>query len=336
MIKFMLKRLGVIIPTLLGVSILAFGLIRFVPGDPVLLLLGERGASPELYAKMQANLGLDKPVLTQYGLFIKNMLQGDFGTSVVSKQPVLTEFMDRFPATLELGFTALLFAILLGIPCGIFAAINRNKFPDYSVMGLALVGYSMPIFWWGLVLILIFSVTLGITPVSGRLSVMFDIDHVTGFMLIDTLLAEEDKWPAFLDAIKHLILPAIAMGTIPLAVIARMTRSSMLEVIGEDYMRTAKAKGLPKFQVIAIHGLRNALIPVVTIIGLMFGSIITGAILTETIFSWPGIGKWMVASVTARDYPVIQGAIIFIAAMIIFINMMIDITYVVVNPKMRN
>lgn len=336
MLKFFIKKIAILIPTFLGVSILSFGLIRFVPGDPVLLLLGERGASPELYLKMQKGLGLDKPILTQYSLFLKNVLQGDFGTSVVSKQPVLDEFIDRFPATLELGLTALGLAIIFGIPFGIFAAINRNKFPDYSVMGLALIGYSMPIFWWGLVLILIFSVTLGITPVAGRLSVMYDIDHVTGFMLIDTLLSSEDKWPAFLDAIKHLTLPAIAMGTIPLAVIARMTRSSMLEVIGEDYMRTAKAKGLPKIKIITVHGLRNALIPVVTIIGLMFGSIITGAILTETIFSWPGIGKWMVASVTARDYPVIQGGILFIAGMIIIINMLIDLVYVVVNPKMKN
>jgi dipeptide transport system permease protein len=334
-IKFLLEKLGVLSLTFLGVSILSFSLIRFVPGDPVLLLLGERGASPELYAKMKKDMGLDKPLVSQYGQFVGNVLQGDFGTSVVSKQPVTEEFLDRFPATLELGITALTFAIIFGIPFGIFAAIYRNKFPDYTIMGVALIGYSMPIFWWGLVLILIFSVTLGLTPVAGRLSVMFDIEHVTGFMLIDTLLSPEDKWPAFLDALKHLILPAIAMGTIPLAVIARMTRSSMLEVISEDYMRTAKAKGLSRFKVVAIHGLRNALIPVVTIIGLMFGSIITGAILTETIFSWPGIGKWMVASVTARDYPVIQGGILFIAGMIIIINLLIDVMYIVVNPKMR-
>lgn len=334
MLKFLIRRLAILLPTFVGITILSFGLIRLVPGDPVLLLLGERGGSPEMYAKMQQDLGLDKPVLMQYGLFVKNAFTGDLGKSVVSKRPVAKEFMDRFPATLELGLTALFFAIILGIPFGIIAAINRNKFPDYSIMGVSLMGYSMPIFWWGLILILIFSVTLGWTPVSGRLSVLYEVDSVTGFMLIDSLLSDEGL-PAFWDAFRHLLLPAIAMGTIPLAVIARMTRSSMLEVISEDYMRTAKAKGLSTFKIIMVHGLRNAMIPVVTIIGLMFGSIVTGAILTETIFSWPGIGKWMVASVTARDYPVIQGGILIIATMIILINMTIDITYAIVNPKMR-
>ena len=334
MIKFLLDRLAVLIPTFLGITILSFSLIRMVPGDPVLLLLGERGGSPEVYAQMQRNLGLDKPLLTQYMTFVGNAITGDFGNSVVSKRPVVQEFKDRFPATLELGLTALFFAIILGIPFGIFASVNRNKFPDYSIMGVSLIGYSMPIFWWGLILILVFSVTLGWTPVSGRISVMYDIDHVTGFMLIDTLLSD-DGIEAFWDALRHLILPSIAMGTIPLAVIARMTRSSMLEVIGEDYMRTAKAKGLSSFKIIAIHGLRNALIPVITIIGLMLSSIVTGAILTETIFSWPGIGKWIVASVTARDYPVIQSGVLIIASMVVVINMTVDIIYAVVNPKMR-
>lgn len=229
---------------------------------------------------------------------------------------------------------ALLFAILLGIPAGILAAVKRNSAFDYTVIGSSLVGYSMPIFWWGLILILVFSVKLGLTPVSGRISVAYDIPAVTGFLLIDTLLSDEG-WPAFWDALRHLILPSIAMGTIPLAVIARMTRSSLLEVLGEDYIRTAKAKGLNGFQVVWIHALRNAMIPVLTVIGIMVGGIVTGAILTETIFSWPGIGKWLVKSVTSRDYPVIQGAILFIATMIIVINLLVDLSYAVVNPKMR-
>lgn len=334
MLAYFLRRLVVLLPTFLGITILAFGLIRLVPGDPVLLMLGERGVSPEVHAQMKASLGLDQPVLTQYFSYLTKALQGDFGVSVVSKQTVWSEFWNRFPATLELGTVALLFAILLGIPAGILAAVKRNSAFDYTVIGSSLVGYSMPIFWWGLILILVFSVKLGLTPVSGRISVAYDIPAVTGFLLIDTLLSDEG-WPAFWDALRHLILPSIAMGTIPLAVIARMTRSSLLEVLGEDYIRTAKAKGLNGFQVVWIHALRNAMIPVLTVIGIMVGGIVTGAILTETIFSWPGIGKWLVKSVTSRDYPVIQGAILFIATMIIVINLLVDLSYAVVNPKMR-
>ncbi len=333
--NFFLKKLSIFIPTLFGVSIVAFGLIRMVPGDPVLLLLGERGGTQAQYEAMEEKLGLDKPLVMQYFTFVGAALKGDLGVSAQSKQPVLKEFFDRFPATIELGVTALFFATLLGIPAGIFSALKRNTPMDYIIMGGSLIGYSMPIFWWGLILIIIFSVNLGITPVSGRISVLYEIPSITGFMLIDTLFSDEGL-NAFFDAIKHLVLPALAMGTIPLAVIARMTRSSMLEVLGEDYMRTAKAKGLPRTRIIFLHGLRNALIPVITVIGLMFGSIITGAILTETIFSWPGIGKWMVASVTQRDYPVIQGGILIIATLVIIINMLVDGLYMVINPKMRS
>lgn len=334
MTGFLVRRVMELVPTFLGVTLLAFMLIRLVPGDPVLLLLGERGASPEVYAQMQASLGLDRPLFSQYITFLQNAFVGDLGTSIVSKRPVLEEFLGRFPATLELGLAALLFAIFIAVPAGILAAVRRNSIWDYSFMGVSLVGYSMPIFWWGLILILIFSVGFGLTPVAGRINVLYDIEPVTGFLLVDTLLSEEG-WPAFWDAVRHLILPAVAMGTIPLAVISRMTRSSLLEVLGEDYIRTAKAKGLTKSYTIWVHGLRNALIPIVTVIGLMFGSIITGAILTETIFSWPGIGKWLVRSVTSRDYPVIQGGILLIASMIITLNLAVDLIYAWVDPKMR-
>ena len=334
MLKLFIKRLVDLIPTVVGVTLLSFVLIRLVPGDPVMLLLGERGANPKVYNQMKANLGLDKPMHEQYFAFIKNAVSGDLGKSIVSKRPVIEEFKDRFGATLELGIVALLFAISLGIPLGIIAAVNRNSFLDYILMGASLVGYSMPIFWWGLILILVFSVSLGITPVSGRISFMYDVEHVTGFMLIDSLLSE-DGMDAFMSALKSLILPAVAMGTIPLAVTARMTRSSMLEVLSEDYIRTAKAKGLSPFKIISVHALRNALIPIITVVGLMFGSIITGAILTETIFSWPGIGKWLVASINARDYPVIQGGILIIALMVITINFAVDLLYIWANPKMR-
>lgn len=334
MIGYILRRIVQLIPTFFGITLIAFGLIRIIPGDPVLLLLGERGGSPEVVAQMRATLGLDQPILVQYFQYITNALSGDFGVSVVSGNPVLEEFTSRFPATLELGLTGLFFATLFGIPLGILAAMRRNSFLDYSVMGTALIGYSMPIFWWGLLLIMLFSVQLGWTPVSGRISPMFDIPVWSGFLLIDSWVSGEG-WPAFKSALMHLILPATALGTIPLAVIARMTRSSMLEVVGEDYVRTAKAKGLSKFRIIYIHALRNALIPVVTVIGLLVGTIVTGAILTETIFSWPGLGRWLVGSVTSRDYPVIQSGILIIATIIVFVNLAVDVLYAIINPRMR-
>jgi dipeptide transport system permease protein len=338
--SFLLKKGLLFLITLIGITIVSFSLIRLVPGDPVLVMLGERGASPEVYAEMKANLGLDKPYIVQYGLYVWNALHGNLGLSVLSKQPVITEFMSRYPATLELGVVAMLFALLVGLPLGIMAAVKRNSFFDYTFMGISLIGYSMPIFWWGLILIIVCSVNifnlpfLGWTPVSGRISPLFEIDTHTGFLFIDVWFSP-DRWPAFWDAFKHILLPATALGTIPLAVIARMTRSSLLEVLGEDYIRTAKAKGLPLFQVVFVHALRNALIPIVTVIGLSFGTIITGAILTETIFSWPGVGKWLVLSVTSLDYPVIQGGILLIALIVMIVNLLVDLLYVVTDPKLR-
>ena len=333
MIRFILKQLSSFIPTLLGVSLVSFLLIRMIPGDPVRLMLGERGGTPKQYREMQQKLGLDRPLYQQYFLFIGRAIMGDLGKSTLTQRPVREEFFDRFPATLELGLSAILMAIVLGIPAGIIAAIKHNSFFDYSIMGLSLVGYSMPIFWWGLILIIFFSVQWGITPVAGRIHVLFDLEPLTGFLLIDTLL--HGNIAAFFSALRHLLLPSLVIGTIPLAVVARMTRSSMLEVIPKDYMRTARAKGLREREILIFHGLRNALIPVITVIGLQFGSIITGAILTETIFSWPGIGKWMVLSVTQRDYPVIQGGVLIIASMIVLMNTLIDFIYSLANPKMR-
>ena len=339
MAKYLLSRLGEFIPTLVGISLFSFTLVRLVPGDPVLLLIGERGVDRETYLTMQRNLGLDRPLPVQYFSFIGNALRGDLGRSIISNRSVAEEFLDRFPATLELGLCALFWATIFGIPLGIMAALRRNSFLDYSLMGGSLVGYSMPIFWWGLILIIVFSIGLGLTPVSGRISILYDIEPITGFLLIDTLfnldLLRQEGLGPFLSTIHHLILPSVAMGTIPLAMTARMTRSSMLEVLNEDFVRTAKAKGLPQSKVIFLHALRNALIPIVTVLGLMFGTIITGAILTETIFSWPGIGRWFVAAINARDYPVIQGGILFIATMVITINMVVDILYALINPRMR-
>jgi dipeptide transport system permease protein len=337
--KFFLKKFFDLIPTILGISLICFFLIRLIPGDPVLNLAGERGIDPVRYAEMKKALGLDLPIIEQFWHFIKNALQGNLGTSIVSSNSVWSEFMERFPATFELGMVALFFATLIGVPMGIYAALKRNSFFDYFLMSASLIGYSMPIFWWGLILILIFSVKLGLTPVSGRIDLTFDIPAFSGLYLIDTLQAsvlKSDGFAPFFSALKHLILPATALGTIPLAVIARMTRSSMLEVLSEDYIRTARAKGISKWRIVYIHALRNALIPIITTLALLFGSIITGAILTETIFSWPGIGKWIVQSITSRDYPVIQGGVLIISFIIISTNILVDILYYFLNPKMRN
>lgn len=337
MLKYFTRKLLLIVPTFIGITLIAFFLIRVAPGDPVKLLSGDRGMSQEQYLKLKHQLGFDRPVYEQYFSYLKNIFKGDLGTSVKTRTPVLEEFKQRFPATIELSIAGLMFAICLGIPIGIIAALRRNTPVDYSLMGTALIGYSMPIFWWGLLLILFFSNYLGWTPVSGRIDLMYDVPDVTGFLLIDTLLmGGTESFAAFKDALHHLILPAIALGTIPLAVIARMTRSSMLEVLGEDYVRTAKAKGLDHYKVIFVHALRNALIPVITVIGLQVSILLTGAILTETIFSWPGIGTWLLKSVESRDYPVVQGGILIVAIIIILVNTTVDLLYAIINPKIRN
>ena len=334
MLKFFLGRLLVLIPTFIGVSIIAFAFIRLLPGDPVMLMSGERVMDPTRHAQIMHELGMDRPLVMQYLSYIGGILQGDFGTSIVTKRPIIQQFFALFPATLELSLCAILIAIVLGIPAGVFAAIKRGSFFDQSVMGAALVGYSMPIFWWGLLLIILFSGILRWTPVSGRIDLLYFFPSVTGFMLVDSLLSGQKG--AFASAVSHLILPAIVLGTIPLAVIARQTRSAMLEVLSEDYVRTARAKGLTPFRVVGIHALRNAMIPVITTIGLQVGVLMAGAILTETIFSWPGVGKWMVDSVFKRDYTVIQGGLLLIAAIIMFVNLIVDLLYGLINPRIRH
>jgi len=333
-LAFILRRIALIVPTFIGVTLIAFALIRLIPGDPVENLSGERGMDPERRLRLLHQFGLDRPLPVQYGDYIGQVLQGDLGTSLTTHEPVLTEFMTLFPATIELASFALLFAVVIGLPAGILAALNRNTVADYAVMGVSLTGYSMPIFWWALLLILFFSVQLGWTPVSGRIAVQYDVPALTGFMLIDTLRAGD--FGAFRSALSHLILPSIALGTIPLAVIARMTRSSMLEVLREDYVRTARAKGLARWQVVVVHALRNALIPVITVIGLQVGLLLSGAILTETIFSWPGVGNWLIHGVQSRDYPVVQGGILLVATIVIVVNLIVDALYGVVNPRIRH
>ena len=334
MFAFLLRRLGLVVPTFIGITLAVFALIHMIPGDPVEALSGERGMTDERYRRLIHEFGLDRPLWAQYGDYVWKALHGDLGLSTITHEPVFAEFMARFPATVELSLVAMLFALAIGIPAGIVAATKRNTVWDYSVMGAALTGYSMPIFWWGLLLILTFSVGLGWTPVSGRIAIQYDIVPVTGFMLVDALFSSDKG--AFRSALSHLILPAIALGTIPLAVIARMTRSSMLEVLREDYVRTARAKGAGRFRVVAIHALRNALIPVVTTIGLQVGTLLAGAILTETIFSWPGVGKWLVEAIHRRDYPAVQGGILMTATIIIGVNLIVDALYGVINPRIRH
>jgi dipeptide transport system permease protein len=334
MIRFLIRRLAMVVPAFIGVTLLTFALIHLIPGDPVMLMAGERGIDPQRHARLKAQLGLDKPLPLQYANYVNGILHGNLGKSIVTKKPVLVEFMTLFPATVELSLFAMFFAVVVGLPAGVIAGVKRGSVFDHTVMGVSLTGYSMPIFWWGLLLILFFSVKLGWTPVSGRISALYWIDADTGFMLVDALRSDEKG--AFISALSHLVLPSVVLGTIPLAVIARMTRSSMLEVLQEDYVRTARAKGLAPWRVTLIHALRNALIPVITVIGLQTGVLLAGAILTETIFAWPGVGKWIVESIRRRDYPSVQGGILLISSLIIMVNMLVDMMYGIVNPRIRH
>ncbi|HEY6258364.1 MAG TPA: ABC transporter permease subunit [Xanthobacteraceae bacterium] len=334
MVRFVLTRIGMVIPTFIGITIVAFFLIRLVPGDPIETMAGERGIDPARHEQLRRDFGLDQPLLVQYGRYVARIAHGDLGRSMVTRATVLSEFAALFPATVELALCAMLLALMLGLPAGILAAVRKGSIFDHGVMGVALTGYSMPIFWWGLLLILLFSVELDLTPVSGRIAVAYYIEPVTGFLLIDTLLSDEGG--AFASALSHIVLPAVVLGTVPLAVIARMTRSAMLEVLGEDYIRTARAKGLPAYRVICVHALRNALIPIVTVIGLQIGVLFTGAILTETLFSWPGVGKWLIEAINRRDYPVLQGGTLLIGTVVMAVNLLVDLTYGIINPRIRH
>jgi len=335
MLRFILTRASLVIPTFLGIVLITFVLIRLVPGDPIEVRTGERGISPERHAEMLHQWGLDRPLPVQFFSYVGNVLTGNFEKSLRTQRPVLEEFLELFPATLELAICAAIFAVLIGLPAGIIAAVKRNTIFDHGVMGASLAGYSMPIFWWGPMLILALSpIGLGWTPVSGRIGAEFVVDRVTGLLTIDSLIAGD--YDAFWSALHHLILPTIVLGTIPLAVVARMTRSSMMEVLGEDYVRTAKAKGLSNLRVISLHALRNALIPVVTVIGLQVGTLMGGAILTERVFSWPGVGTWLLGAINQRDYPALQGGVLFVSTLVIIANLSVDLIYGLLNPRIRH
>lgn len=333
MLRFLLSRVTLIVPTFMAVTLASFLLIHAVPGDPIEVRVGEHGIAPERLAMLRHQFGLDQPLWKQFLDYEAQLAHGDLGLSVVTHASVWDEFLTLFPATIELAACALIFAILVGLPLGVIAAVRRGTAFDYGLMGVSVTGASMPIFWWGLMVILVFSVALGWTPVSGRIGDMFYIEPWSGFMLIDSWYSDDQG--AFKSVVQHLILPTIVLGTVPLATIARMTRSSMLEVLGEDFIRTARAKGLAPGRVVVVHALRNALIPVVTVIGLQVGGLMGGAILTETIFAWPGIGHWLVEAIQRRDYPVLQGGTLLIAILVMAVNLGVDVTYGFLNPRIR-
>ncbi len=330
--RYAIRRSLTIIPVLLGVSIFVFSFVHLIPGDPAVTMLGER-ATPQKVAEVRARLGLDRPIHEQYLLYIGKAIRGDLGVSIVRGDPVFTDILHRFPATVELALAAIVIAILFGIPIGIVSAVWRKSLIDSLSRVFALTGVSMPIFWLGVMLAWVFAVELHWLPTGARLDSAADYEPLTHFVLIDAVL--QRNWAMIPDALRHLVLPAVALATIPLAVIARMMRASMLEILSRDYIRTADAKGLSRAAVVLRHGLRNALLPVLTVVGLQVGSLLAGAILTETIFSWPGIGRWVYESIESRDYPIVQGASLFIGVVVVVVNLLTDLLYAAVDPRIK-
>jgi ABC-type dipeptide/oligopeptide/nickel transport system permease component len=346
---YVVRRLLGLVPVLVGVTLLIFAITRVIPGDPAVAMLGQR-SSPELRERLRNDLGLDRPLWlnleavresgravdifdSQYFGYMAGLLRGDLGRSIYSRIPVAESLAVRFPATVELTLFAMLFAVVIGIPAGVWAALRRGTAADTAVMTIALSGVSFPVFWLAIILIYVFAVNLQWLPPSHRLSPTLAFQPITGFYVLDALL--KGHWATVVDALRHLVLPAIALGTIPLAIVVRMTRSSMLEVLGQDYVRTARSKGLVERVVVRKHALRNALLPVVTVIGLSFGTLLSGAILTETVFSWPGIGRWVYNAIASRDYPIIQGGVLFVAFIFVIVNLLVDLSYGLIDPRIQ-
>ncbi len=330
--RYAIQRFLTIVPVLIGVSVIVFSFIHLIPGDPAVAMLGER-ATPQRVAEVRAQLGLDRALYIQYFIYLDKILHGDLGASILRGDPVLRDLVRRFPATVELATSAILIAILVGVPMGIISAVWRNSFFDGFSRLVALTGVSMPIFWLGLMLAWCFGVLLGWLPTGFRLGTDVTLVTMTNFNILDSLLTKNPA--ALVSSLRHLVLPAIALSTIPMAVIARMTRASLLEVLSQDYIRTAESKGLPQQAVILRHAMRNALLPVMTVTGLQVGRLLAGAILTETIFSWPGIGLWIYQSIQARDYPIVQGATLFIATIFVMVNLLTDVLYAAVDPRIK-
>ena len=332
MLRFVVRRLLLLVPILIGLSILVFLWIRALPGSPAQALLGER-STPAAEAAIRKQYGLDDPIHEQYFAYVGKVVRFDFGDSIVSRRPVVDEFKQRFPATIELAFSALLFSILVGIPLGFFAAKRYGGLLDQLSLVASLLGISIPIFVLAIILKYVFAVKLGLLPTVGRMSVLISVEHPTNFYLLDALLA--GNMEAFWDVLKHLILPGVALGSIPLAIVARITRASVLDVQNEDYVRTARAKGVAPRTVDTRHILRNAMLPIATIIGLQTGLLLSGAVLTETVFAYPGIGTWLVDAIEARNYPVLQGGILVIALVFVLVNLVVDLSYALLNPRIR-
>ena len=332
MLRFVVRRLLLLVPILLGVSVLVFVWIRALPGSPAQSLLGER-ATPQLIKQVNHQYGLDRPVYEQYWKYVNQTAHFRLGTSISSSRTVGFEIRNRFPATVELAIAAMLFAVALGIPLGFLAAKRYGTAFDHGSLVVSLIGISIPIFFLGLILKYVFAVRLGWLPSIGREDVLAERDHPTNFYILDAIIERDPA--ALWDAIRHLILPAVALGTIPLAIVTRITRASVLDVQNEDYVRTARAKGLSPLVVDRRHVLRNALLPISTIIGLQTGLLLSGAVLTETIFAWPGVGSWLAEAIFNRDYPVLQGGILFLAVVFVLVNLVVDISYAIINPRIR-
>ena len=346
--RYIIRRLISVLPTLLGVAFVIFMFQRLIPGDPAVAMLGEH-ATQENVERIREQFGLNRPIFldveslrqgdlrsffdSQFIRYLGRLFQGDMGTSIHRRIPVAETLMQRFPATIELALLSMILAVLIGLPVGIASASRRNSLLDSVSMIGSLIGVSMPIFWLGLMEIMLFAVLLQWLPSSGRLSSSIQLEAVTNFVIVDSIIS--GNWEALIDALKHLAMPVVALATIPTAIIARMTRSSMLDVLQEDYIRTATAKGLVQRVVLFKHALKNAFLPVITIIGIQTGTLLAGAVLTETIFSWPGIGKWVYDSILARDYPIVQGATLLIAVVFVVANLLVDLSYAMLDPRIH-
>jgi peptide/nickel transport system permease protein len=332
MLRYVVRRLLLLIPILFGLSILVFFWVRALPGSPISSILGER-ATPQLIQQYKERYGLDEPIYKQYVKQLRAWSHADFGTSIATHRTITYEIKQRFPATVELAVAAMIFAISIGVPLGFFAAKKYGGLFDHASLFISLIGISIPVFFLAIILKYIFAVRLGWLPTVGRQSVLIETEHPTNFYILDAIVTRD--WAALWDAIRHLILPAIALGSIPLAIITRITRASVLDVQNEDYVRTARAKGLAPHTVDRRHVLRNAMLPITTIIGLQVGLLLSGAVLTETVFAWPGIGSWLRDAIFNRDYPVIQGGILFVALIFVLVNLIVDISYAIINPRIR-
>ncbi len=332
--RYIIRRLLNLVPVLLGITLLVFLFLHLIPGDPAVIMLGDR-ATPAQVEALRERMGLNAPLPLQYLRFLGSLLQFDLGRSIFTGFPIIEEIKIRWPATFELSVGAMLIAMLIGIPSGVIAAVRKNSIIDNVTMSGSLLGVSMPVYWLGLLLIYLFAVNLGWLPPSGRIStaMRFNFVPITGFYVLDAIV--QGNLPVLRDVLLHLVLPALTLSTIPLAIIARITRSAMLDVLSQDYIRTARAKGVLERNVVFKHALKNAMLPVVTVVGLEFGTLLGGAILTETIFSWPGIGKWIYDGILSRDYPVVQGGVIFVAIAFVLINLLVDLSYAFLDPRIQ-